>query len=119
MDSVCVPASSPSHDIVFDCTHCAGALVVDAAAAGMMLTCQHCGKPTSVPQANLSTRRAEQVTELHRKLNENEAQRTEVTSYINQLCIQVHRWKLRLQTLNERKAELESELASVSATRSR
>jgi len=43
-------------------------------------------------------------------LKENESQRTEITSYINQLSIQLHRWKLRLQTLNERKTELEEEL---------
>jgi hypothetical protein len=47
------------------------------------------------------------------KLKENEAQRTEVTGHINQLSIQIHRWKLRLQTLNERKTELETELASL------
>jgi chromosome segregation ATPase len=52
----------------------------------------------------------QELTDLQRKLNENESQRTEVTSYINQLSIQVHRWKLRLQTLNERKTELEAEL---------
>ena len=56
---------------------------------------------------------AEQVTDVQRKLKENESQRTEVTSYINQLCIQVHRWKLRLQTLNERKSELEAEQAAL------
>jgi chromosome segregation ATPase len=47
---------------------------------------------------------------VQRKLKENESQRTEVTGYINQLSIQLHRWKLRLQTLNERKTELEEEL---------
>ena len=42
-------------------------------------------------------------------MKENESQRTEITSYINQLSIQLHRWQLRLQTLNERKKELEEE----------
>jgi chromosome segregation ATPase len=51
-----------------------------------------------------------EMTDLQRKLKENESQRTEVTGYINQLSIQLHRWKLRLQTLNERKTELEGEL---------
>jgi hypothetical protein len=45
-------------------------------------------------------------------LKENESQRTEITGYINQLNIQLHRWQLRLQTLNERKQQLEAELAS-------
>ena len=52
----------------------------------------------------------QELTDLQRKLKENESQRTEVTGYINQLSIQLHRWKLRLQTLNERKTELEEEL---------
>ena len=48
--------------------------------------------------------------ELKRQLLENESQRTEITGYINQLSIQLHRWRLRLQGLNERKEELEKEL---------
>ena len=48
--------------------------------------------------------------ELRGKLKENESQRAEVTGYINQLTIQLHRWQLRLQTLGERKAQLEKEL---------
>lgn len=55
-----------------------------------------------------------EMTDLQRQLKENESQRTEVTGYINQLSIQLHRWKLRLQTLNERKAELENELRRTS-----
>ncbi len=79
----------------------------------MKVTCQHCGESIIVPRANPILPAGEQTTDLHRKLKENESQRTEVTSYINQLCIQVHRWKLRLQTLNERKIELEAELGSL------
>jgi len=48
--------------------------------------------------------------EIRGKLTENESQRAEVTGYINQLTIHLHRWQLRLQTLNERKAQLEKEL---------
>jgi chromosome segregation ATPase len=83
---------------------------VDAAAAGRTLTCQHCGQPTPVPATSSVPDAKAQLTDLERKLKENEAQRTEVTGHINQLSIQIHRWKLRLQTLNERKAELEAEL---------
>ena len=79
----------------------------------MTLTCQHCGQPICVPRPGSGASATEGLTDLQRKLNENDAQRTEVTSYINQLCIQVHRWKLRLQTLNERKSELEAELAAL------
>jgi chromosome segregation ATPase len=55
--------------------------------------------------------------QLTRKLKENESQRLEITSQINQLCIQLHRWKLRLQTLNERKCELEAEVQSLQKRR--
>jgi hypothetical protein len=47
---------------------------------------------------------------LRRQLKENESQRTEVTGYINQLSIQLHRWQLRLQTLEERRKQLENDL---------
>ena len=50
------------------------------------------------------------VAELRRQLKENESQRTEVTGYINQLSIQLHRWQLRLQTLEERRKQLENDL---------
>ena len=80
----------------------------------MTLECQRCGKPTPVPA--IPTRQTEsakaqsQLADLERQLKENESQRTEITGYINQLSIQLHRWQLRLQTLNERQKELESEL---------
>ena len=105
-------ARNEAGDLLFKCQHCASPLVVNAAAAGMTLNCQRCGKPTLVPVTSASTgpTSPQELTDLQRKLKENESQRTEVTSYINQLSIQVHRWKLRLQTLNERKTELEEEL---------
>src|SRR6059058_2177605 len=105
-----VQTASP--DIVFACAHCSTSFVVDAAAAGMTLDCQKCGKPTTVP-ASSATRSGEESAkflDLQRQLKENESQRTEITGYINQLSIQLHRWQLRLQTLNERKTELEEEL---------
>ena|ERR1700730_5265952 len=106
------------HDITFACTHCTTPLVVDAAAAGLTLPCQRCGKPTLVP--DIRSRNQEpapknetRVAELRRQLKENESQHTEITGYINQLTIQLHRWQLRLQTLNERKQQLDSELTSL------
>jgi len=82
----------------------------------MSLRCQRCGKLTAVPKP--SEPAAHAVARLHgiqRRLTENESQRTEATGYINQLSIQLHRWQLRLQTLNERKQQLEKELALVKA----
>jgi len=97
-------------DIFFQCDHCKAALVVNCSAAGLNSICQHCGKPTLVPKpAEPTADTATKLREIDRKLKENESQRTEVTGYINQLSIQLHRWQLRLQTLNDRKAQLEKD----------
>jgi hypothetical protein len=105
-------------DILFSCAHCSASLVVDSAAAGVTLNCQKCGKPTTVPASSVepSGEEAAKICELQRQLIENESQRTEITGYINQLSIQLHRWQLRLQTLNERQKKLQAELASISAS---
>jgi transcription elongation factor Elf1 len=110
---------APSSDIVFACTHCSTSFVVDAAAAGMTLDCQNCGKPTTVPNAAIeaAAENAVRISDLQHQLKENQSQRTEITGYINQLSIQLHRWQLRLQTLNERQEKLQTELASLSASR--
>ena len=104
------------HDITFACGHCASPLVVDVGAAGLILPCQRCGEPTQVPNVSLTTRNAEKaeghLTELRRQLKENESQRTEITGYINQLTIQLHRWQLRMQTLDERKRDLDKQIES-------
>jgi transcription elongation factor Elf1 len=100
------------HDIFFNCEHCNAALVVNRSAAGISLPCSSCGKPTPVPKPSEPAPDAvAQAEDLQLKLKENESQRTEVTGYINQLSIQLHRWQLRLQMLNERKVQLEKELA--------
>ena len=104
-----------STDIVFACTHCATSYVVDAAAAGVTLQCQRCGQATTVPNTALAEAagNAARISELQHQLKENESQRTEITSYINQLSIQLHRWQLRLKDLNERNQRLEAELATL------
>jgi hypothetical protein len=56
------------------------------------------------------------MAELQGHLKENESQRTEVNSYINQLSIQLHRWQLRLQTLDERHRQLAQEIAAFEHT---
>jgi hypothetical protein len=104
-------------DITFACAHCASPLVVDSAAAGMTLPCQQCGKPTPIPDVpSMGSRDTEKgnarVADVRRQLKENESQRTEITGYINQLTIQLHRWQLRLQTLEERRRDLEAKLES-------
>lgn len=109
-------------DIVFDCESCRIPLVVDAAAAGMTLKCERCGTPIRVPSPSSTNDlgngalAGEKRAELQRHLKENESQRTEISGYINQLGIQLHRWQLRLQTLNERNKQLQDEMAGPSAT---
>jgi chromosome segregation ATPase len=56
---------------------------------------------------------AVKLAELQCHLKENESQRTEINGYINQLSIQLHRWQLRLQTLNERNKQLADEMAGL------
>jgi transcription elongation factor Elf1 len=104
----------PSNDIVFACSNCATSFVVDAAAAGMTLDCQNCGKPTTVPKVTMeaAAEKAARIADLQHQLKENESQRTEITSYINQHSIQLHRWQLRLQSLNDRQMKLQAELAA-------
>jgi ribosomal protein L37AE/L43A len=114
-----VSPQGETQDITFACEHCESRFIVDAAAAGLTLTCQKCGKPTTVPSTvpnpalEVAAEDAIRISELQRHLKENESQRTEITSYINQLSIQLHRWQLRLQTLKERQLKLETELAEV------
>jgi DNA-directed RNA polymerase subunit M/transcription elongation factor TFIIS len=110
-------AQESSSDIVFACTHCSASFVVDSAAAGMTLDCQKCGKPTTVPNPDLkaATGNSTKISDLQHQLKENESQRIEITGYINQLSIQLHRWQLRLQTLKERQQKLETELGETCA----
>ena len=117
MENSAHAVSQGQPDITFACVNCSSALVVDSAAAGMTLTCQRCGKPTPVPSISPRDTAAgkdqSKLADLRRQLKENDSQRTEITSYINQLSIQLHRWQLRLQTLNERKEQLDKELRGV------
>ena len=112
------PAETPKNgqgdDVLFACERCGTPLVVDGAAAGLTLSCQRCGGPTTVPhpsaeqkpEASAAQTVEERLAELRRHLKENESQRTEVNSNINQLNIQLHRWQIRIQTLDARQKEL-------------
>ena len=104
-------------DIVFACSHCGTSLVVDPAAAGIAVDCGQCRRATLVPHARLEAAagNAIKISELQHQLKENESQRTEITGYINQLSIQLHRWQLRLQTLSVRQTKLSAELQAITA----
>ena len=110
-----VSALKSSNDIIFACPNCQASFVVDAAAGGMTINCQKCGSPTTVPHPTLdaAAEHAVKISELQHQLKENESQRTEITGYINQLSIQLHRWQLRLQTLKQRQEKLETEMAAL------
>lgn len=109
-----LPKKTAEPNIFFQCEHCNTSLTVGRDAAGMTFNCQQCGKPIIVPKLETPVISPEnQIQEIERRQKENESQRVEITGYINQLSIQLHRWQLRLQTLNERKAQLEKELASI------
>jgi ribosomal protein S27E len=111
-----------SRDLLFQCQQCGAALIVDRLAAGMTVRCQNCGKPTPVPQSDPAPpepkkgAETDKLAELQRHLKENDSQRTEVQGYINQLNIQLHRWKLRLQSLEERKVALTAEISQLKAS---
>ena len=116
------PVETPQEgrgDVFFSCERCSTPLVVDSAAAGLTLTCQRCGEPTTVPHPSAAHHPEnpnpetilERLAELRRHLTENESQRTEINGYINQLNIQLHRWQIRLQTLDERNKQLTDEVA--------
>jgi hypothetical protein len=113
-EKLSAPKADADPDIFFRCQHCNTSLVVNRAAAGMSLSCQGCGKLTAVPKpSEPAAADLARLQGIQRRLTENESQRTEVTGYINQFSIQLHRWQLRLQTLNERKDQLEKDLASL------
>src|SRR3954451_20635546 len=107
--------ATPAPEIVFVCPHCGSSFVVDAAAAGVTLECEKCGRPILVPDPRLDAAagNALRISELQHQLKENASQRTEITGYINQLSIQLHRWQLRLQSLNEREQKLQAELKTL------
>ena len=92
--------------------------MVDAAAAGMTLTCEKCRKPTRVPHPapTPAVENGAKISDLQNQLKENESQRTEITGYINQHSIQLHRWQLRLKSLNERQQKLEADLKAAKSS---
>jgi hypothetical protein len=134
-------------DIVFECPHCHGELVVDLEGAGMSLACVHCGQTVTVPEyhgpslhfleaatskltealrnarkgsprkLDFSNRSATELVarraELERQGQEIQAQSAEIRGQVNHALIQLHRFQLKLDMLNESQAELETELKAI------
>jgi hypothetical protein len=131
-------------DIVFDCPHCGGELVVDMDGAGMEANCTLCGGGLIVPEyygpslqflqvATAKLAKAVQgarnaapkkfhfdgrprdelkrrQNELQRAILESQAQTTEVKGHIHHATIQLHRYQLKLEVIQERQSELKAEL---------
>ena len=131
-------------DIVFDCPHCGGELVVDMDGAGMEVNCTLCGGGLKVPEYNGPSLHFLQVAtaklakavqgarnatpkkfhfegrphdelkrcqnELQRAILESQAQSTEVKCHIHHATIQLHRYQLKLEVIQERQSELKTEL---------
>jgi primosomal protein N' len=131
-------------DIVFECPHCRGELVVDMDGAGMKVACALCNRAIVVPDyhgpslqflqaATAKLTKAIQTarnaspkkfhfegrssdelkriqSELQRALRESQAQTTEVRGHIHHATIQLHRYQLKLEVIQERQSELKVEL---------
>lgn len=136
-------------DIVFDCPHCRGELVVDQEGAGMSLSCSHCGRTIAIPvrpppaQAVAAVREenasaalpkdprvmarlfgfdAQPPEQVHKRaeelklhLKENQSQTTEMRGHVNRATIELHRFQLKLQKLQDRQAAIEAELLAAKA----
>jgi len=131
-------------DIVLDCPHCGGKLVIDRDGAGMEVNCTLCGGGLTVPvydgpsleflqvataklaKAVQGARNAtpkkfhfegrprdelkRRQSELQRAILESQAQTTEVKGHIHHATIQLHRYRLKLEVIQERQSELKTEL---------
>jgi hypothetical protein len=131
-------------DIVFDCPHCGGELIVDMDGAGMEVACALCNSPVVIPEyhgpslhflqaATAKLTKAIQTarnaspkkfafeghspeeleriqSELQRFLRESQAQMTEVRGHIHHATIQLHRYQLKLEVIQERQSEIKAEL---------
>jgi hypothetical protein len=134
-------------DIVFECPHCRGELVVDLDGAGLQLACTLCGGEVTIPpykgpslqylqavtaklteaireqrqspstRFNFEGEAAEALAarrkELERNLRESEALAAEIRSQIHHATIQLHRHRLRLEMLQQKRNELERELEAI------
>jgi hypothetical protein len=131
-------------DIVFDCPHCRGELIVDQEGKGLDVACPLCQKPVKVPEyhgaslqflqaatAKLATavraaRRAsprqfefegktpeeldQRRADLQKAIRENQAQAMEIKGQIHHATIQLHRYQLKLEVIQERQGELKAEI---------
>jgi len=131
-------------DIVFDCPHCRGELVIDMDGAGMQVNCALCGGGLTVPDYDGPSLQFLQVataklakavqgarndtprkfhfegrprdelkrrqSELQREILESQSQTTEVKGHIHHATIQLHRYQLKLEVIQERQSELKAEL---------
>lgn len=119
-----------ARDIVFDCTSCHKSLVVDPVAAGHEMPCPLCGKMTKVPAEHHvvtldeapETQKLQAMPEWQRELltvesslREAHHQREEAGNFYKQHLSEVNRQKLRMEKLDARIKELETQRAAIKA----
>jgi DNA-directed RNA polymerase subunit RPC12/RpoP len=133
------PPSVTERDIVFNCAHCQGELVVDREGEGLEVQCPHCGytlvipayhpktdqhpdqTATAGPLANIerfdfrgfsADQLGRRVEELRHQLKENRSQDTELRGHVGRATMELHRLQLRLQKLRDRQLEIEAEISA-------
>ncbi len=110
------------------CSHCGKTLTIPAhqprpaaTASGVTLhSNEHQeSSPAPVRQFDFSGHTTEQLErrqgELSHQLKENRSQDTEMRGHVGRATMELHRLQLRLKTLQERRADIEAELAALHA----
>ena len=87
-----------ANDILFTCPRCGKSLVIDAAAAGMMAPCTDCGEMVQVPYPSENP--------------DSDATIAQLDDALQSTTAEVERLRAENETLRERKAFLEHQIAS-------
>jgi predicted RNA-binding Zn-ribbon protein involved in translation (DUF1610 family) len=110
-----------------NCAHCAGALVVPEyhgpslqflqAATSKLAKAIQAARNASPKKFHFDGRLpddlAQRQNELQRALRESQTQLTEVKGHIHHATIQLHRYQLKLEVIQERQSELKAELEAL------
>jgi DNA repair exonuclease SbcCD ATPase subunit len=124
------PKAVGASDIVFDCPACHKSLVVDHIAAGHEMPCPVCGKTVKVPVEHHVVTLSEapetqklqampewrqQLIAIEGSLKEAQHQRQEAGNFYKQHLSEANRQKLRMDKLDARIKELETQRAAIKA----
>ncbi|MDD2709050.1 MAG: hypothetical protein PHV34_13775 [Verrucomicrobiae bacterium] len=124
------PQDVASRDIVFDCPSCHKSLVVDQVAAGHQVPCPKCGQNIPVPQVHRVVTLDEapetgkiqampqwkqDLIHIEASLKEASHQRQEAGNQFNQHVSEANRLKLRIEKLDARLKELQTQRDAIKA----